>query len=242
MFSGCESNIDLVFIMDQSESILENDPPETPYYNWNLFKDFVKTVVQSLPVGIDTRTAMIKYSTQSELVWNLNTYSDMYGVEVMEAVQGLQHKGGNTNTSGALHMARERVFRNMNLARDNVRKVILLMTDGLSTVQRQNTRTEAHETRSAGIEIYVVAIGKYIDEAEIREIATDIDTRIIHVTDFGRLQFIHDVLIHRLCNLPDPAPPTDTAPGKAASFDIQVNPIMSEVRYISKFTKAYLSP
>ena len=162
----------------------------------------------------------MKFSSVSLLMWNFQTYDSLW--HVIDAIQALEHEGGNTYTASALSLARNRVFGTSRQRwRLGARRAIVLMTDGLSTVHREDTHFEASLLRTLGIDIYVVAIGKYIDEAELRSIATAYDTHLIHVTDFSRLKFIQDSLIHRLCDLPDPPPPTDTSPGKKLKYNFK---------------------
>ena len=63
--AGCQGYLDVVFIMDQSESIRESSPFNNPDQNWNIFKDFITDLVTGLPMSQgQTKTALIKYSTE----------------------------------------------------------------------------------------------------------------------------------------------------------------------------------
>ena len=198
--AGCQGYLDVVFIMDQSESIRESSPFNNPDQNWNIFKDFIKDLVTGLPVsqGV-TKTALIKYSTKAQVVWHLDTYSAVG--DIYQAITNLGHEGGNTNTTGALKMAREEVFVASQGDRD-AKNIVILMTDGLSTSNNVWMEADLLQTQSKA-EIYVVAIGKYIDENELRLIANDFSKNIILVDGFNQLEYIKKLLLHRLCEVPE---------------------------------------
>ena len=207
--AGCQGYLDVVFIMDQSESIRDNSPFDNPDQNWNIFKDFITDLVTGLPVSqYQTRTALIKYSTEPEVMWYLNTYTT--AEDVCQAVKNLNHDGGNTNTADALGMARNKVFVANQGDRGSAKNIVILMTDGISTVKPAQVYVEANLIRSVSqAEIFVVGIGEYVDQGELSLIAGDFRKNLIQVKDFSHLEFITNVLEHRLCNLPDPSPCPD---------------------------------
>ena len=41
LFPGCNTNVDLVLIVDSSESIVASDPYGSPLYNWNRVSNYV---------------------------------------------------------------------------------------------------------------------------------------------------------------------------------------------------------
>ena len=203
--AGCQGYLDVVFIMDQSESIRESSPFNNPDQNWNIFKDFLKDLVTGLPVsqGV-TKTALIKYSTDVEIMWHLDTYSAVG--DIYQAITNLNHEGGNTNTADALKMAREEVFVASQGDRD-AKNIVILMTDGLSTINPNKVAIEANLTKTQSkAEIYVIAIGKYVDENELRSIASDFSKNIIQVDGFNQLKFIKKLLLHRVCDVREPEP------------------------------------
>ena len=207
--AGCQGCLDVVFIMDQSESIRDNSPFDKPDQNWNIFKDFITDLVTGLPVSQgQTKTALIKYSTEPEVMWYLNNYST--ADDVLQAVKNLNHDGGNTNTADALKMAREEVFVANQGDRRSAKNIVILMTDGISTVKPAQVYVEANLIRSVSqAEIFVVGIGEYVDQGELSLIAGDFRKNLIQVKDFNHLEFITNVLEHRLRNLPDPSPCPD---------------------------------
>lgn len=204
---GCQGDLDITFIMDQSESILENDPIDAPEQNWKLLKEFVKGLIHQLPIGTGTRVAMMKYSTSAEVQWYLDQYS--HSLDVEREVDMLKCAGGNTNTAEALQMAREQIFRSERGDRLDSKDLVILMTDGLSTIRGgDDLYGQADFLHNTGIEIYVVAIGKYVDDEELRHIVKDFSKNIIQVQDFRDLAEVQRLLAYRICGLPDPPPIT----------------------------------
>ena len=90
-------------------------------------------------------------------------------------------------------------------------------------------KAEAVALRAAGAEIYVVAIGKYTDEAELRDIVQDFSRNILRTQDFERLAAITELLTYRVCDLPDPEPDNQPPSGGCIFFCIIIIIIKSSV-------------
>jgi len=76
LYADCDGDVDLTFLIDDSGSLSEADPPGRPQYTWNLLKTFTKNVVRSLPVGRGTRVAAIRFSTDAHLQFDFSSHSD----------------------------------------------------------------------------------------------------------------------------------------------------------------------
>ena len=95
MHVGCQSTNgpDLVFVLDGSGSIGSG--------NFKKIKSFVKDVVNAYTIGTsDTRVGLIKYSTNMQTVFKLNTYDNAN--DVLKAIDKMSYQGGGTNTHLAL--------------------------------------------------------------------------------------------------------------------------------------------
>ena len=217
---GCQGFLDIAFIMDQSESIRESSPVNKPDQNWDIFKRFVQDVITGLPVSQgETKTALIKYSSAAEVVWDFNTYTAVG--DIYQAIRNLNHDGGNTNTAAALEMAREEVFIEAKGDRGPAKNIVILMTDGLSTINSYLVGQEANRILTESkAEIYVIAIGKYIDQDELRKITQDFSKNIIQIEEFNQLSYIQRLLLHRVCSLPDPDPDFTPPPGCNQVIDL----------------------
>ena len=60
ILAGCNTNLDLLFIVDSSESVLDHDPVGEEGLSWSCIKNFTKGLVARLPVGSNTRVAAIR--------------------------------------------------------------------------------------------------------------------------------------------------------------------------------------
>ena len=104
-------------------------------------------------------------------------------------------------------MAREKVLVESKGDRGPAKNIVIAITDGISTVKRNQVGVEADLLRNQSqADVYLVAIGKYIDQGELSVIAGDLSRNIIQVDDFNLLEYITRLLVHRVCNVPDPTP------------------------------------
>ncbi|XP_005096189.2 collagen alpha-6(VI) chain [Aplysia californica] len=74
-------------------------------------------------------------------------------------------------------------------AREGVRKVIIVLTDGNSQ-QPDVTKAEAHKALEAGLEVFAIGVGHAVSEEELHNIASDSK----HVFIVGSYQMLDDIL------------------------------------------------
>ena len=99
--------------------------------NFQLIKESMKSFVRSFNVSSSTtRVGVIVYSTNSTVVFTLNQYSSERDVE--EAIENITYPSGGTYTGQALNDAANVLFSNETV-RGNVSKVLVVITDGVST-------------------------------------------------------------------------------------------------------------
>lgn len=75
--------------------------------------------------------AAVSYGNDAKLDFDLNdhlTESDM-----LKAVNKIEYRGGNTNTTGGLREMRTKVFSTAGGDRPNIRDLCVLITDGVPT-------------------------------------------------------------------------------------------------------------
>ncbi len=89
-----------MFAIDSSGSIGQD--------NYYLVLDFVKTVVNSLNVGPQTRVGMETFATDKELQFHLNSYETKE--EMVNAIS-FPYSRGTTNTASALKYMKESMFQ-----------------------------------------------------------------------------------------------------------------------------------
>ena len=88
----------------------------------------------------------------------MNTFTSKE--DVLQAIDLLRYLAGKTNTAAALNLLRTQMFTPANGDRLDIPNFAIVVTDGQSNVDRENTLPEAILARAAGIQIIVVSVGK----------------------------------------------------------------------------------
>lgn len=170
-----ESPLELVFIIDSSESV----GPE----NFELMKDFVNSLVDRVAMSREaTRVGVVLYSHVDMVVVSLQQVKDRTSIKA--AVRQMPYLGEGTFTGNAIRSA-TRLFQ---ASRHRVRKVALLLTDGQAD-RRDAVRLEvaAEEAHAAGIEMFVIGAvnrsnsGYDQFQREMKAIASDPDEEHIYL-------------------------------------------------------------
>jgi collagen type VI alpha len=166
-------NTDIVLLLDTSGST-EDDFRE--------MSEFAYDLVYGLDMSADrTRVGVILFNTDSQMLFKLNTYSQK--ISVLNALR-FKYTGGRTSIYSALRLAGADMFTVASGDRPGVRNILVLASDGYSTVNGGDPSTEAQELRNQGIEIYVVAMGSNPNLAELNAISSDPDTsHVINLAD-----------------------------------------------------------
>ena len=117
------------------------------------------------------------------------------------------HTGGNTNTAGALEAVLNYLLAPEHHGRDSARKVVVLLTDGLSNQNPYQTIQKALKLKSYGVEIFVVSMEIDVDEAELTSIASEpSETHVIVQSFLNGPTHLIDFTVYGICNLPIPTP------------------------------------
>ena len=131
-----------------------------------MMKDFIKNLTRSFNVSSgETRVGVIVYSTNATLVFKLDQYAS--NSEVEAAVDSISYPGGGTNTGKALNRAVVSLFKN-GVVRQNVRKVLVVLTDGVST---DDVGQPAALLKNNGVLVLVIGIGVDYDQSQLTMIA-----------------------------------------------------------------------
>ncbi|KAL3857500.1 hypothetical protein ACJMK2_012166 [Sinanodonta woodiana] len=151
---------DIVFLVDSSLSEGKD--------NFNKQLDFIKEFVQSVYIGPTfVRVSVITFSSNAQVEFNLTTYLE--NTTLLDAIDRIQYNPGVTNTGSALRAAREEVFPEH---RKNVKKRVMILTDGLST-NKSDTRVQAQLLKDGGVNIVAIGIGSEVLHEELLEMASD---------------------------------------------------------------------
>jgi len=215
LFAGivCTGRADIVLALDESTSIVENNPNQDNWYKRIL--GFAISIVRAFSISRDlTQIGILKFSDSARVSFFLNRYRS--STNVTAAIKRLNISFGNTNIADALRMARTQLFSDQNGARPGVPKILILITDGTANIDELMTIPEANTTKAAGIQIFTVGIGSEIKEEQLRTIAT-LRSYFYFATNFATLSDVLQRLLNNSCGaietvatVPSPATPTIT--------------------------------
>ena len=168
--------LDIVFVLDASGSIGR--------FDFARMRSTVVDITSSLTIAPNkTRVAVMVFSGDANLIFNLNRYTDKDSL--IEAIQNVNYTGGGTNTGLALAVLREGAFSEILGVRpeNESTRVAIVITDGRSN-NPSETREEAELLRaSAKFRIYAIGIGGGVGVEELISIAGNNNT-VIQIQDF----------------------------------------------------------
>ncbi|XP_032221860.1 uncharacterized protein LOC5520805 [Nematostella vectensis] len=180
---------DVVFVLDSSASVGVKD-----YKNGILALQTLITRAKE-----DTRYAGITFSTEANI-----TFYFTDPLDAMKGLGGITYAPGMTNTQAALDICRTQLWLNKKSGFRRLSfKRILIVTDGQSNINMERTLYNAFQLKNMGIEIFVVAVGKYLRGiAEIVGLASSTDAHLYRVRNLrGLLEVVHLIppwrLIHQ---------------------------------------------
>ncbi|XP_052281834.1 collagen alpha-5(VI) chain-like isoform X2 [Dreissena polymorpha] len=159
----CPKPADVAFIIDSSSSIW--------YKYFTIQLEFVKKLIKTFKINpTDTQVAALTFSKNVVKQFNFKDFNNLE--DVLEKVSTITQDNGNeTNTHKALEKALSDLFAPGNGVRENVPRICILLTDGVSTYHTA-TLAAAQALKDAGIKIITVGIGHKINIKELEAIAS----------------------------------------------------------------------
>ncbi|KAM9354603.1 collagen alpha-1(XII) chain [Pholidichthys leucotaenia] len=179
---------DLVFLVDGSWSVGRE--------NFKHIRSFIAALAGAFDIGEDkTRVAVVQYSTDTRTEFNLTQHTRRG--DLLQAINSLPYKGGNTMTGEAIEYLLRNIFTEAAGSRKAFPKVAMIITDGKS---QDPVEEHAKLLRNIGVEIFVLGI-KGADEAELREIAsTPHSKHVYNVPNFDEIQEVQKKIITEVCS------------------------------------------
>ena len=166
--TGCENNVDMVFVLDQSGSVGS--------YNHGLAIQFILNVIQFFSISLDaTRVGFVAFSRYSHIEFELDEYTS--AESLANRISNINYRGGATatalglnDTSLLLNPINNRGARSTS---EGVPKVAILITDGKSN--RHPLTYAVPYIKSLGVQVYALGIANP-DVQELQFIASDPDS------------------------------------------------------------------
>lgn len=154
---------DIVIMLDSSSSMSSGD--------WSNMKEFAADFVEELPISSNgVRVGLVRFADNADNIFYLDRYTSMSSVT--SEIRNLNFIGGGTNIGNAIEAMHFDQFVDSRGDRSSVRNIAVLITDGESSGNHENTLAKARAAQEDGIEIFVVGITSSVDEDEILSIAS----------------------------------------------------------------------
>nr|XP_013015430.1 collagen alpha-5(VI) chain [Cavia porcellus] len=186
---GCEDmKADIMFLVDSSGSI--GSP------NFEIMKTFMKDLLTKIEIGANqTQIGVVQFSNYNKEEFQLNKYFTTK--EISDAIDTMSLIGSTTLTGSALTFVSQ-YFTYPKGARPQVRKFLILITDGEA---QDDVKFPAIALRESGV--IIITVGVFgANRTQLEEISGD-GSLVFHVENFDLLKAIENKLIFSVCALHD---------------------------------------
>lgn len=179
---------DLVFILDGSFSV----GPD----NFEIVKNWIINISSSFEIGTSfTQVGVVQYSDDPVLEILLEQHRS--NEDLMEAMETILYRGGNTRTGKAITFGVDNVFATSTRAVNAVTKVAIVLTDGRS---QDDVKESAEAARKKKIILFAIGVGQEIEDTELQTIANKpSSTYVFHVKDYTGISRIREIMKQKLC-------------------------------------------
>ena len=174
--AGCENNVDMVFILDQSTSVGSK--------NHGLAIKFIVNVIQLFSIGVDaTRVGFVAYSTSSYIVFDLKDHTS--ADSLISSIKQIEYNGGNTATHLGLNDAAILLDPSNNRGArptsEGKPKIAILITDG-KTTKPDLLPDPVRNIKNLGVQVYTIGISNP-DLGELQLISSDPDDKHVFLLE-----------------------------------------------------------
>ncbi|XP_053308187.1 von Willebrand factor A domain-containing protein 1 isoform X2 [Spea bombifrons] len=172
-----DSEGDLLFLLDSSGSV--------SYYEFAKVKKFIGDLLRPFTFGPqDVQASIVHISTDPALEFPFDQHGS--GKEIQKAIQDVKQRMGDTNTGKALSFVNENLSAGSFGSRDEVPKVMVWVTDGLST---DDISQPMQLLKDMGVTVFIVSTGRgsYL---ELSEAASQPPEEHLHFVDVDDLHII----------------------------------------------------
>ncbi|XP_046550552.1 uncharacterized protein LOC124260317 [Haliotis rubra] len=191
---------DIVFLLDTSGSVGPTD--------FAMEVSFLCNFVQGFSVGPSAvQFGVLLFSSGVLNQFSLYRYDNR--ADLVQAIQSLRYRGGETNTASALTFVRENSFLPINGGRPGATQVLIVITDGQSA-NRANTASEANLLHQNGIKVISIGVGSGVNMEELRAIASN-NGLVFTAASFSALEIVKDEIQNTTCTEIGPDEPCGEA-------------------------------
>uniref|UniRef100_H2XV92 VWFA domain-containing protein n=1 Tax=Ciona intestinalis TaxID=7719 RepID=H2XV92_CIOIN len=204
----CNSGkLDLIFLIDESTSVLEND--------FDGIKVWLRNTISSFPIGEEyTQIGLATYSDNPRIIFHLNKYHKLD--DIRKAVLEVEHTSGGTATGKAILYLTNNMFTHENGVRPNAKRLVVVLTDGKS---QDDVIVPSRIAKESGIVMFAIGVGKVV-MGELRAIASDPDRYVYKINDFSALESIRRELSHSIASLESQGKTSTKEQGQAGELQL----------------------
>jgi len=202
--ASCDSQVaDIIFVLDSSGSIRDQNPADGSYDNWNKILQFVSDVIGQLNIGTDgVHVGLVIYSHLANNEFYLNYSYDK--TMLQNQVLATLYMGSYTNTSGGINTMHYEQFISERGARSGVDKIAIVITDGESNLDQDRTISDAEAAHASGINILSIGVTENVNMDEVAGISSDPQQQNVNYflsDDFSNLIEIIDTVSSSTCTV-----------------------------------------
>lgn len=173
-----DSEGDLLFLLDSSGSVT--------YDEFANVKKFIGDLLRPFKFGShDVQASVVQISTDPALEFPLNQYTSSQ--DVQKAIQNIRQRMGDTNTGKALDYVKEQLYAEKFGSRTDVPKVLVWMTDGLST---DDISQPMQLLKDMGVTVFIVCTTGRGNFEELSAAASQPDEKYLKFVDKDDLGII----------------------------------------------------
>uniref|UniRef100_A0A8D0H418 VWFA domain-containing protein n=1 Tax=Sphenodon punctatus TaxID=8508 RepID=A0A8D0H418_SPHPU len=149
-YQECVTGVDAVILYDDSQSISKQ--------NFQTMKRFILDLIGAAPPEGDVRFTVAHFSTETYVVFSFNKYHQAGNRVPYDAI--FLHLEGETHTPSAIQFVADKVFTPENGARPQAKRLLVVLTDGLSNDKKTNFRKANEAADQKRIVRFAVGVGK----------------------------------------------------------------------------------
>ena len=184
-------------MVDSSGSIIDKGAS-----NWNITKAFTKAIINLLDLS-QVKFAAISFGSSAFLQFGFDSWTTKQ--QYFDALDKMTYDGGNTNTTGALRLARTSLFQTTSPGnRNDINDVILLITDGNVTIETDGYERETQDVKNLPrMKVIAVGITNAVVQSKLEQAASVENGKslVYRVDDFSELEAEINTILSQSCSV-----------------------------------------
>jgi uncharacterized protein YegL len=195
--------VDAALVIDNSASITDYG---AIMQNWEFMLQFAQDLAKGINVGpTNSHVGLVDFHSYATTHFTLDQYPAEE--DVVKAIGALPYVGGQTNTPEGLMYGRELLTNSATGARDDVTKLMFVITDGEPSSQFvDQMEEEIRLTKAENIRIIAIGVTAQVKVETLESMASS-DSDVYIADSFDKMQSILDSVLNENTCKPPPEPP-----------------------------------